>query len=787
MRVLDKKLLRDMKRLWAQSLAVALVLAAGVATMLIGVGAQQSLSETRQTFYERSQFAHVFSSAVRAPKSIIEQLRELEGVAQVEPRIVKSALLDIEGYDLPVSGQFISLPIYGESTLNQLYIRTGRLPEPGSTHEVAVNEAFANAHGFAVGSKFEAILNGSKRQLTITATVLSPEFIYALPPGGMMPDDRRYGIIWMRESALAALFDLKGAFNDVSLRLMKDVDATIVSTDIDEILKRFGGEGAHDRREQSSHAFLDAELKQLKTMSRILPPIFLVVTAFLINMVLARLILLEREQIGLLKAIGYSPFEIVGHYAKLVTLIAILGIVIGFVVGTWLSFGLTKLYARFFHFPYEIFVVSTRLYGLTAIASLAAALAGASKSVLAAARLSPAVAMQAPSPPSFKRTHFFGWQPGTHISQLSIMVFRQLVRWPVRASLTSAGIALSIAMLVSSLFSTGAINFMIDVVFDRTDRQDVTMNFAEARSLQAVHEAMRLPGVLAVDPFRVAPVRISNAQFEKRTLITGKPETADISRVLDQSFRPTTLPEYGLVLSETLADTLHVRRGEKVHLEFLGGSTIETDLPVVDIVQGLLGLSAYMDLNALSRLLGESPRASGLHLLLDPAKTVAFFRAVKSEPTLASIQLQRVTLDNFRKTIRENIFIQVIVYVSLAVVVAFGITYNSARIQFSERARDLASLRVLGFTEFEVSRALLQEYFVLTGIAIPLGWLLGYGLAYALTMGFRSELYRLPFIVERSTFAYSALIVITAVAASALIVRRRVSRLDLVEVLKTRD
>jgi putative ABC transport system permease protein len=787
MRALDKKLLRDMRRLWAQSLAVALVMAAGVATLLIGVGAQQSLFETRQTYYERSQFAHVFASVVRAPKSVMDQLRRLEGVAQAEPRIVKSALLDAEGFELPITGQFISLPAHGEPNLNKLYVRTGRLPEPGSTNEVAVNDAFAKAHRFVIGSKFGAILNGSKRQLTITGTVLSPEIIYARPPGGMMPDDLRYGVIFMREPSLAALYDFEGAFNDVSVRLMRNGDAEKISTEVDRILKRYGGEGAYARDEHPSHAFLDAELKQLKTMSRLLPPVFLVVTAFLINMVLARLISLEREQIGLLKAIGYSPSEIVAHYVKLVSLIATLGIALGFGAGTWLSFGLTKLYARFFHFPYEIQVISTGLYSLSAIISLAAALAGASRSVLAAASLSPAVAMQAPAPPNFKRVFSGSWRPLRHFSQLTIMVFRNLTRWPVRAFLTSAGISLSIAMLVSSLFSTGAINLMIDVIFDRTDRQDITMNFASPRSLQTVTEIMRLPGVIATEPYRIAPVRLSNAQHEKRTAIIGKPETLDISRVLDQSFQPFVMPRYGLVLTETLADSLHAKKGEPVHLEFLGSSNVEADVPVVAIVQGLLGLSAYMDANALSRLLGESPQASGIHILLDSAKSTEFFRAIKKQPTLSSVQLQRVSLETFRKTIRENIVIQVTVYVSLAVVVAFGVTYNSARIQFSERARDLASLRVLGFTEYEVSTILLLEYVVLTAIAAPIGCVLGYGLAYALTMGFRSELYRLPFIVERSTFAYSMLIVIAAVAATALIVRRRVSNLDLVEVLKTRD
>jgi putative ABC transport system permease protein len=787
MRALDRKLTRDMKRLWAQSLAVALVMAAGVATMLIGIGAHNSLSETRSAYYDRSKFADVFASVVRAPTSLAADIRKINGVSQVETRIVKTALLDIEGFELPATGYLISLPTMGENTLNKLYLRSGRLPSPGSLQEVAINESFAAAHGFEIGSRFEAIFNGTKRRLTVTAIVLSAEFIYALGPGDMMPDDRRFGIIWIREPALAGPFKLQGAFNNVTLRLLKNAVAEDVLQLLDHMLKRYGGEGAYGREDQLSHAFLDAELQQLSAMSRILPPVFLIVTAFLINMVLSRLISLEREQVGLLKALGYWPSEIAIHYAKLVLLISSMGVAIGFAAGTWLSHGLTVLYAKFFHFPYQIFVASPRLYAVAALVSIASALIGSMRAVAGAAALSPAIAMQPPAPPSYKRFWSGRLQPFKYLSQLTIMVLRHILRWPIRSLLTTLGISLSIALLVSSLFSLGAVNHMIDVTFNRIDRQDATFSFGEARPAQALQEIARLPGVLKAEPYHAAVARLSHDHYTKRVAILGKPEVMDLSRVLDLALEPVELPKSGIVLGEALANRLHLRLGDTVHAEFLGRNRLETDIPVVDIIQSYVGLMAFMDIAALNHLFNEGPSISGVHMLLDPTKSPAFFEQARKQPALSALALQRVSLAKFQETIAENINIQIAVYCGLATIIAFGVVYNSARIQFAERARELASLRVLGFTEFEVSRLLLLEFAILTLAAVPVGWAIGYGLAFVLVEGFQSDLYRLPFIMLRSTYAYSALIVMGAVAVSALVVRQRVSNLDLVSVLKTRD
>jgi putative ABC transport system permease protein len=787
MKALDKKLFRDMRRLWAQSLAVALVMAAGIATLLTGLGAYYSLHETRRIYYDRSQFGDVFASAVRVPNSLLKEITQINGVAVAETRIMKSAILDIEGFSLPATGVFISLPAFSESRLNQLYFKSGRPPQPGSNLEVVVSDGFAKAHGFNVGAEFHAILNGAKRRFKISGTVLSPEYIYAIGPGDMMPDDKRFGVIWIREPVLAAATNMKGAFNSVSMKLAKGANTQFAAEELDRFLAPYGGEKSYLRDTQQSHAFLDAELKQLWAMSRLLPPAFLIVTAFLVNMVLSRLIGLEREQIGLLKALGYSSLEVASHYAKLVLLITAMGIVFGYAAGSTLNTLLTGLYARFFHFPYEIFVFSGWLYAASAVIAAGSALVGAAKSIVDSADISPAIAMRPQTPVNYRKIMPAWFDLSNVLSQLTIMTFRNILRWPLRSAVTASGIALSVSLLVTSLFSFGSVNFMIDAFFDRMDRQDATVYFGEAKIARTVYEVKQLPGVLAAEPFRAVAVELSNGNRKKRTSIVGKEANTDISRVLDAKFEPVTIPANGLLLSDTLASYLKVAEGDLVHVDFLGSKRGSADIPVVAIVRTYVGLLAVMRIDALNRLRGDGILISGAHLLLDPEQSPAFLSRVKDTPALAAMALQRISLQRFRETIAQNINYQIYVFASLATIIAFGVVYNSARIQFSERARELASLRVLGFTNGEVSSVLLLEYVLLTVFAVPLGWVAGYYLSLALVQGFQSDLYRIPFVIERSTYAYAALIVIIAVGASALTVQRRVTRLDLIRVLKTRD
>lgn len=787
MDVLDLKLLRDLKRLWAQALAIALVMAAGVATVLLAVGSHHSLEETRIAYYERYSFADVFAQVRRAPNSVIREIEDIPGVASVEPRIAQLALLDIPNFREPATGEFISLPDKREQTLNRLFMRQGRLPDPASEHEVVVNESFANAHGFELGSRFSAVLNGRKRELAIVGTALSPEFIYAVGPGDIMPDNRRFGIMWMPEHALAGAYNLKGGFSSVAVKLLPGASEAEVIQQLDDILERFGGRAAYGRKDQTSHAWLEHELDMLNNMSRTLPPIFLLVAAFLVNLTLGRLVALEREQIGLLKAIGHANRTIAIHYLKFVLTIALAGITIGSLIGAWLGSYVTQMFGDFFRFPFLLFSRDISTYVIGAALSLLAAAAGAIRALRDVVRLPPAVAMQPSAPAKFRHLLPTTSLLDRMVMQPTVITLRNIARHPGRTVFTTLGIAMATGILVVSLFMRDTMEQLIDVTYFLADRQDATISFGERHSADVIYQVAHLPGVLAAEPSREVPVRIRRGNVERRIILSGKMRGGDLSRIIDVDLHPVVLPEEGLAISALLARILGVRAGDTVEVDLLEGQRRTVTLPVTATVEDYFGTRAMMDARALARLMREAPAVNAVHVSVDGNALDAFYAKVKATPVVSGLALQRVSLANFREAIALLVTTMAGIYAALAATIAFGVVYNSARISLSENARDLASLRVMGFTRGEALRILLFELALLTLLAQPLGWIIGYGLAWIMKTQLASEIMRVRLVVENFTYALTSVIVIAAAMFSALVVRSRVHALDLVSVLKTRD
>ncbi|MCL6709755.1 ABC transporter permease [Pseudomonas sp. R2.Fl] len=787
MSMLDRKLYRDLTRLWAQVLAIALVMSCGVMTIIIAIGSYRSLEETQGVFYERYRFANLFASADRAPLSLRERFARIEGVGGVELRIVNYVLLDMPGMSEPATGVAISLPDGRQPSVNRLYLRSGRLPEPGRPREAAVLESFAKAHRLREGGTFQAILNGRKQTLVVTGIVLSPEYIYTIGPGDMMPDPRRFGVFYMSRTAMEGLFDMTGAFNDVVLTTLRGASENEVIRHVDNLLDRYGGTGAHLRKDQISHTFLDNELTQLRAMAAIIPPIFLMVAAFLVNMILTRLIALEREQIGLLKALGYHEFAVGWHYAKLTVVIALIGVVIGFVSGNFTGRGLTMLYARFFSFPFLIFRESFDLYAISAGVSVVAALLGSARAIWSVIRLPAAVAMKPPAPTQFKALFSPRFAMSGILSQLTIMALRQMIRRPLRSFFTSLGVAFSVALLVVAMFSGDSLDYMIEQTFFRVERQDATVSFDRERAFSALDDVRSMPGVLRAEPLRTASVTLRNGYREKDLTIIGVAEGATLGQIMNPAMEPIAVAENGLMIVDRVARQLHLRVGDMVEVELLEEDHRRVSVPVTAVTQSLIGIDAHMQIDALHRLVGDGRRISGARIAIDTLREDALFRQVKNTPAVAFLMLIGLSRDQFRATVEENIMMMTVVYTTLAIIVAFGLIYNSARIQLSERARELASLRVLGFTRGEVSSVLMTELAVVVVAAQPLGWLLGYLLAGLVVKGIESDLFRIPLIIDLSTFATASLVVTGAALASALIVRRRIDTLDLVSVLKTRE
>lgn len=787
MQTLDKKLVRDFGRLWAQSLAIALVLACGVMILVIAIGVERSLSETQSTFYERNRFADIFASTTRAPNDLKREIEQISGVSIVETRITQFAILDLEGLEEPAAARLVSLPPSGEPLLNIPSLSEGRMPSPHSPNEVVVNETFAIANDFSVGDTFFATLNGQKRLLTITGTGLSPEFIYLIGPGAMMPDDRRFSVVWMGYDTLASAFDLGGAFNDVSLRLTRNANERMVIDELEKLLAPYGGTGPYNRSLQTSHMFLESELTQLEAMGKAIPPLFFVISAFLVNMVLGRLITLEREQIGLFKAVGYSNTAISWHYVKLAMGIGFLGVVIGWAAGIAIAYWMAGYYTVFFHFPYLIYITSPDTYAISAMAGIGAAIIGATQSVLKTTRLSPAVAMAAPAPTRFKQNIFdkLGHLMGAR--QPVMMIIRSITRWPMRASLTTLGIALSVATMISTLFTFDSMDVMLDSAFFQANRQQVTLSLAQPQSRAVLADVENLPGVLSAEGMQSIAVRLTNGHLTKLIAVEGREPGMDLSRVLDAKNHTVVFPEQGIILSDRLATHLDAEIGDVVDMEVLQGKRGHFEVPITGIIEQYFGIGAYMDLAYLSALLGQQPLVNSVNISIDENSLDAFYEEVKAAPNIAGIVRWDQIRQGVNDTIAESSSITTTVYALIASLIVVGVVYNSARILLSERARELASLRILGFTKQEVSSILMGELIFLTIVAIPIGFVLGAIFAKGLVASFSSDMFTLPFYISRWTYGFSGLVVFTASVASALLVRRRVNRLDLVAVMKTRE
>ncbi|MFM1815900.1 MAG: hypothetical protein RLZ98_2595 [Pseudomonadota bacterium] len=795
MHTLDKKLLRDLKRMWGQALAISLVVAAGVTTLVTGVGTHQSLVETREAYYERYRFADLFAEAKRAPTYLIDEIARIPGVAGVEARVKGYAILDLPAFEKPANALVVSLPAHGEAALNALYVREGRLPDPLRSDEVAISAAFAKAHDFHSGSTFSAILNGRKKVLTVVGVMLSPEFIYALGPGDVMPDNARFGIVWMNLGAAEAAFGMKRAFNDISLGLIRGANAEDVLQRLDAILAPHGGTGGHQRKDQLSHAFIDAELSQLRTLSTIVPPIFMTVAAFLINMALSRLIVLERQQIGLLKALGYSTFVVAGHYLKLAGAICLVGIAVGYVVGVWLGIEITRLYGAIFQFPFLVFQNPPGVFLLASLSAIIAAVGGALWALLRVITLPPAVAMAPPVPVSYRHRGIpmpLVWlrewvETSVRVSQPTLMIVRHILRFPLRTLLTTLGIASSGALLVMSFSVDDAIGEMTNVTFQQADRSDATLYFNEILPLSAREAVARLPGVLQEESFRELHVALRKGSRTKRIWLRGLRQEPSLVRVLDRDLEPVPVPGIGIAVSEKLASLLGVGIGDNLEISALDGRRRTFDLQVTQITQGFIGLQAFVQLEALNRLVGDGLVMNASAITVDANSWSDLYRALKETPVVASVALLKSSMRSFDETIRGHVAIMTRIYVALAFIITFGVVYNASRIQLSEHARELASLRVLGFTKAEVSYILLGQTAVALAAAIPLSWIFGYGFTWYLLTSFETELYRVPIVVDRSTYAYTTLTIVAAAITSALIVRRRVESLDMIAVLKTRE
>jgi len=785
---LNRKLWRDLWRIRGQALAIVMVMAAGIAMYSAFLGTVSGLDESRSTYYARERFADLFAAAKRVPEHTADRISALPGVAAVQTRVRTTAVLDLPGVAEPATGIILSLPDHGLPKLNRPVLRSGRWPAPHSDSEILLLQPMADKNGLRPGDTLRATLNGHRKTLTIAGIALSPEFVYALPPGQMAPDDRLFGVIWMRRDALAGVMDMTGAFNDLALGLTADADADALKPEVDRILDRYGGLRAYGRDEQDSNVYLNAEIDGLRSMSRVLPLAFLGVAVFLLHMVIGRVLEQERQQIGLIKAFGYGNAEVGWHYGKMALVIVLIGMAAGTAGGIWIGRALTDLYGQFFRFPYLYFDMPPRVLGTSFLLAAGAGALGVLGAVRRVVRLAPAVAMAPPPPSNYRHGLFEKLKPARWAGTAGGMILRHLVHRPGRALLTCLGLALAMGLNVGSMFTMDAVQVMLSVQFDRLERQDALVTFTEIRARDAIRDVAALPGVLYAEPIRTVPATLGHGHRHKRLAVSGLPRGSRLAEIVGLDDGPLVLPAHGLILSKGLADRLNAGPGDPITVAFETYHKRTVDLPVVAVASGYIGQTAYMDLTALDRATGDGDVISGARLAVDAGRETALYRALKDRPAVQGVSLRRTVLASVEETIATSFTIMTVAASLFAAVIAVGIIYNEARVTLSERRRELASLRVLGFTRAEVSVVLLAELAILTLLALPAGGVIGYGLAWLMAnSAYENELLTIPLTVEPHTYGLAAVVLLVSTLASGLIVRRRIDRLNLVEELKTRE
>jgi len=787
MRAIDRKAVRDLWAIKGQAIAIALVIASGVGTFVMSLNTLKSLQNSQQMYYEQYRFAHVWSQVKRAPLSLARRIEVIPGVSQVQTRVVVDVTLDVRGMAEPAIGRLISIPPQRTPMVNDLHLRKGRWIEPHRAGEALVSEAFATSHYLEIGESVTAVINGRRQKLTIVGVVLSPEYVIQIHGSNLLPDDHRFGIFWMDYEQLASAFNLDGAFNNVALTLSRGALEPEVIRTLDNMTKRYGGRGAAGREDHVSHRYVSDEIRQLRSLGLIAPTIFFSVAAFLLNVVMTRLIGVQREQIAALKAFGYTKRQIGMHYIKLVLLISLAGAVLGIAVGSVLGRSLTEMYTQLYRFPVFRFEWNTPVMAGALLISSGAAVIGTLAAVRRAVRMPPAEAMR-PEPPAVYRPSMLDRSGlGELLPQAARMIVRELERKPVKAAMSCVGISMAVAILVLGSFTLDSINYIIDFQFTLSQRQDLLVAFPEPVTASALYELRHLPGVIQCEPFRSTGTRFHFGHRTRRVGIIGLYPGSRLYRLLDERERLVPVPQDGLLLSSKLAELLDVRLGDRILVEVLEGDQPVREVPVSAMVTEYGGTNAYMDAGALHRLLREGNSLTGAFLTVERDRMEEMYRTLKNTPRIASVTIKEASVRSFQDTIAENLGRIRFFNILFAMVIAFGVVYNSARISLAERSRDLATLRVIGFTRAEISAILLGELAVVTLAAIPLGLVVGYLFAAWAVTGLDTEVYRVPLIIHRATYGFAVAVVLAGAAVSGLLVRERLDHLDLISVLKTRE
>lgn len=790
MQVLHKKLLRTLLKTPGQSLAVIMVVLCGTACYICIASAYRNLLLTRDTYYAQYRFADFEIHVDRVPHTVAMKLTELAGVRHVRGRIVQDVKVDVAGKREARVGRLISMPDVREPVLNDICLVRGRYFSEGAQNEVIVNERFAEQNGLSPGDRIEVSIETRKYPMRIVGTALSPEYVYMIRNvQELVPSPERFGVLWAPAPFVETALDMREACNNI-VGDVDDPDALGAILDhAEDRLDSYGVFAKTKREDQISNRFLADEIRGLGVSARIVPGIFQGIAALILLVLLNRMVRTERTQIGLLKAFGYSNLTVSWHYIQFALILALAGAIGAFGVGQWLAYEMIQIYVSIYQFP----LLEARVYPDVLTRSVAIALGfaavGAVSAATRAARIHPAESMRPESPRFAHRVWLERfdavWRRLTFTGK---MILRNISRNSFRAGVNVIGVMVSAGILIVGFFTIDALRYGLRFQFYEMQHQDVKVSFQREHGRDAFYDVTRFAHTRRAEPVLEYPFEIRNGWRKKDIIVTGLPRDAELQRLLSSEGETIDIGETGLVLEEHLSQTLGIGVGDLVTLKpLMGRVTKEREVVVSKVVRQFLGVAAYMNVDALSRLLDEPFVINAALLRLDTGREADLNHELRDVAGIASIVSRTDAYQAVLATLAQSMKIMNVMLVLFAGVIAFAVIYNVTSVSLAERQRELASLRVLGLTVGEVGRIMYVENFVLGAMGLLLGYPFGLAVCRLIIRAYDSDLYRLPFHVETRTYVITALLTSAFVCVANLAVRHKVIALDLVEVLKERE
>lgn len=788
MGILLKKLIRDIKEAKGQFIATLIIVIIGV-MFYSGINSTfRNLSEASEKYYREYRFADIWVDFYKTPENTIDKVNSLSYVKMASGRIVKDVKMGRT--DANVTVRLITLPDEKKEIVNDIAIKSGKYFSEDSSNQCLVEEEFYKAHHLKRGDYIYPIINGREVKLKIAGSVKSPEFVYVLKDGSeLMPDNEKFGIVYIKNSFGQAIFDFTGSINSISVILDNGIDIEDAKEDIKKELKNYGVINIIKKTDQISHSMLDQEMKGLKATGGSFPVIFFIVAAVIIYIMMGRMVENQRTQIGVLKAFGFSNFQVLLHYLSYSAFIAVTGSALGSIAGLYLGISFTNLENMYFHLPPADMKIYPDLVIPASMLTLFFCLLAGYNSCKSVFRITPSEAMRPKAPRSGKRILIEKidtlWR---NLNYTWKIILRNLFRYKKRALMTSIGVIFSTAIILVSFSMKDSVNFMVDQQYDNIQNYDIKVNFNKFLNNEELASIKNVPHISKIEPVIEVGAELSNGWRKKTVGLVGLINEPEMYKATDKDGNSVKLPKQGILLPERLAEQLDVKSNEMLYIKPLLPGKDKKQVYVKGTIAQYIGLSAYNNIGNAGSILGEGDCANSAVLRLDKKTSEnEVIDKLKDIPAVGSIQSKADAMENFEKNMAA-MDSSMGVMVILAAVLAIAVVYNIAAINIFERERELATLKVLGFRNDEVKKLVFNENYVITIFGIIIGVPFGTWLSsYMMSTMAEMDAYTFPFVISSESYLITAALTLIFTAAANFILTKKIRTLDMIAVLKSNE